>query len=127
MGWEDCSRASTITLLDPILLWLGRLRRMFFFLLLVFTLDPESGLQKHYHPENESIEVSRMVKAVPLGSLFTTQTDGFYLGFLPSSGYWGTEMTRGEGELGKRTNYVRLLNLLHPDQGMRHLTLPDLG
>ena len=49
---------------------------LFVFLLLVFTLILNQGCKNITTLENESIEVSRMVKAAPLGSLFTTQTDG---------------------------------------------------
>ena len=76
-------------LIDPIFLWLGWLRRMFFFLLLFFlTLILNQGCKNITTLENERArEVSGMVKAAPLGSLSTTQMA--YLGFLPSSGYWG--------------------------------------
>ena len=75
MGWEGL--AQPYHLIDPILLWLGRLRRMFFhLLLLLFTLILNQGCKNITTLKNERAEVSRMVKAAPLGSLSTTETDG---------------------------------------------------
>lgn len=48
----------------------------FLLLLLIFTLILNQGRKNITTLENERAEVSRMVKAAPLGSLSTTETDG---------------------------------------------------